>query len=115
MENNNFFPHIITALPQADISLNGLTSYLIQCTDHQIVFMSFEEEARVAEHRHAAQWGVVLSGKIELTINGEKQFYEKGDTYFIPTNAPHSAKVAAGYKDLTLFDEGDRYKQKIKM
>lgn len=114
MQCDDFFPNIVTDLPQADISLDGLASYLLQCTDHQVVFMSFEKEAEVAEHRHAAQWGVVLDGRIELIINGKEQVYERGDTYFIPGNAPHSAKIGAGYKDLTLFDQKDRYKQKTK-
>jgi len=57
--------------------------------------------------------GCVLNGVIELTINGERRIYRKGDTYFIPENIPHSAKIKAGYKDLTLFNQKDRYKSRI--
>ena len=48
-----------------------------------------------------------------MTINGKKQIYKKGDTYFILENVLHSAKIKAGYKDLTLFNQKDRYKTKI--
>ncbi len=115
MLSERFFPDIVTDLPQPDIPFDGLTSFLLQCTDHQVVIMSFEKDAQVAEHRHEAQWGVVLDGKIELTIDGKNHVYEKGDTYFIPKNAPHSARIGAGYKDLTLFGQKDRYGEKAKV
>ena len=109
MQTGPFFPDIVTDLPRADIPLTGLTSYLLQGSEHQVIFMSFEKEAEVAEHRHAAQWGVVLDGRIELAIDGKTRIYEKGDSYFIPENVPHSAKISAGYKDVTLFAQKDRY------
>ena len=110
MQDEALFPNVITNLPQADIPIEGLTSYLLQCADHQVIFMSFEKDVEIPEHSHEAQWGVVLDGEIELTINGERQICKKGDTYFIPKNVPHSAKIKAGYKDLTLFNQKDRYK-----
>ena len=36
------FPDPIKKLPQADIPLDGVTAYLSQSQDHQIIFMSFE-------------------------------------------------------------------------
>lgn len=113
MEDNVLFPNIIANLPQADIPVEGLTSHLLQCADHQVIFMSFEKNVEIAEHSHEAQWGVVLDGEIALTINGEKQIYRKGDSYFIPKNVSHSAKIMAGCKDLTLFNQRDRYQLKI--
>lgn len=112
MQNENFFPNIITSLPHADIPIEGLTSYLLQCIKHQVIFMSFENDIEVPDHAHEAQWGVVLDGEIELTISGKKQKYKKGDTYFIPKDVPHSAIIKAGYKDVTLFNQKDRYKPK---
>lgn len=112
MSNENYFPNIITNLPQADIPIEGLSSYLLQGENSQIIFMSFDNDAKVAEHIHAGQWAVVLDGQIALTVNGRERIYTKGDTYFIPANVPHSAKISAGYKDLTLFDQKDRYKQR---
>jgi len=108
----NFFPEIITGLPEADIPIEGLRSYLFQGENQQFVFMSFENDVEVPEHCHQAQWGVVLDGEVELTIDGKKQTFTKGDTYFIPKDAKHSAKIKMGYKDLTFFNQKDRYKAK---
>ena len=111
-EKDDFFPKIITNLPEADIPIDGLHSYLLQGQNQQMLFMSFENDVEVAEHSHEEQWGVVLDGKIELTINGNKYTFTKGDTYFIPKDIKHSAKIKKGYKDLTLFNQKDRYKAK---
>jgi quercetin dioxygenase-like cupin family protein len=110
--DKEFFPKIITKLPKADIPIQGLSSYLFQGNDQQILFMEFGNEVEVPEHSHGAQWGVVLSGEIELTIDGQSFNFTKGDTYFIPANTKHSAKIKAGYKDVTLFDQKDRYTEK---
>ena len=112
MNINSFFPQIIKNLPKADIPLDGLNSFLFQGDRQQILFMEFENETDVPPHSHEAQWGVVLEGKIELTIEGNSLTLKKGDTYFIPANAEHSAKIYAGYKDMTLFNQKDRYNSK---
>jgi quercetin dioxygenase-like cupin family protein len=107
-----FFPEIIVKLPKADIPINGLSSYLLQGKEQQLLFMEFENNVVVPDHSHESQWGVVLSGEIELTIEGRKNIFKKGDTYFIPAGAKHSAKIKAGYKDITLFNQKDRYQEK---
>lgn len=109
---DKFFPDIITNLPEADIPVEGLRAYLLQSKNQQIVFMSFEKDVEVAEHSHEAQWGVVLDGQSELTINNIPYTFTQGDTYFIPKDVRHSAKIKKGYKDLTLFNQKDRYKAK---
>jgi len=106
------FPELINALPQADIPLSGLSAWLLQAGEKQVLFMEFAEDASVPEHRHEAQWGVVIDGEIELTIAGEKQVFTKGDSYFIPKGVPHSARIQKGCRDVTLFDQKDRYKPK---
>jgi len=74
--------------------------------------MSFENDVEIPEHSHGAQWGVILDSEIELTIGGKKYTFKKGDTYFIPEGVKHRAKIKQGYKDITLFDQKDRYKVK---
>ncbi len=113
MQGENFFPDIITNLPRADIPVQDLSAYLLQCANHQVAIMSFENDAEFSEHTHEAQWGVVLDGELELMVKGEKRIYKRGDTYFIPGNVPHSSKIKAGYKDLTLFNQKDRYRMRI--
>ena len=106
------FPLPITNLPEADIPIKGLKAYISQADNPQIVFMEFAEETLVPEHSHEAQWGVVLDGEIELTIDSKECIFTKGDTYFIPKDVKHSARIGKGYKDLTLFDQEDRYRAK---
>ncbi|OFX49475.1 MAG: cupin [Bacteroidetes bacterium GWA2_30_7] len=112
MSLKNFFPEIISKHPQAEIPFKGVTSHLIQALEQQIIFMNFENDVEVPEHSHAAQWGIVLEGEIELTIEGQTQIFQKGDYYYIEKDQKHSAKVKKGYKDITLFDQKDRYKIK---
>ncbi len=103
------FPDAITNLPKANIPLEGITAYLSQSMTHQILFMQFEKEVELPEHSHAAQMGIVLEGTIELTIDGKKHQFSKGDRYYIPAGVKHSGKIHAGYADITFFDEKNRY------
>jgi len=112
MPKDNFFPEIITKLPAADIPLEGVNSHLFQSQDQQFIFMSFDKDVQVPEHSHEGQWAVILDGEIELTVDGKKSTFKRGDTYFIPKGVKHSARIKKGYKDLTLFDQKDRYKAK---
>ena len=109
----NIFPTPILQLPQADIPLDGVKAYLSQGGSHQIIFMEFSKDVMLNEHAHAGQWGIVLEGKIELTIGGETKMYTKGDRYYIPEGIKHSGRIFAGYTDMTYFDQVDRYKEKV--
>lgn len=106
---SKIFPEPIMKLPKADIPIKGVTAYLSQAEEHQIIFMEFSEEVELIEHTHESQWGIVLEGKIELIIDGRKGTYTKGDRYFIPKGVKHSGKIYAGYADMTYFDQSDRY------
>ncbi len=106
------FPQPILNLPEANIPLNGLSAYLSQSENHQILFMEFDEDVELPEHSHDSQYGIVLEGKIDLLINGVKNSYVKGDRYYIPEGVKHSGKIYAGYADITFFNEKDRYKAK---
>jgi len=74
--------------------------------------MEFNKDVEVPDHSHKAQWGVVLAGKIDLTIDGFERTYTKGDSVFIPKGVKHSAKVHAGYADVSFFNQKERYKPK---
>lgn len=109
---SEIFPEPIRNLPQADIPLNGLRAYISQSKNHQVVFMEFAKDVEIPEHSHESQWGVVLEGKIDLTIDGVERTYTKGDRIFIPKGVKHSAKIYAGYADISFFNQKDRYKSK---
>ena len=110
---SEIFPEPIRNLPEADIPLNGIKAYLSQAENHQIIFMEFSEDVELPEHSHEAQWGVILAGKIDLTIDGVQRTYSKGDSVFIPKGTKHSAKIYAGYADISFFNQPDRYQAKL--
>lgn len=109
MNNNSMFPEPITRLPEADIPLKGVAAYLSQSSNHQVLFMEFTEDVELPEHSHAEQVGIVIKGKIDMTIDGTTQTYETGDVYFIPENVLHYGYIYAGYSDVTFFNEKNRY------
>jgi quercetin dioxygenase-like cupin family protein len=51
----------------------------------------------------------VISGQLELTIDGKTVIYGPGDDYDIPSGAVHSVKVTAGTRAVDVFEESDRY------
>lgn len=107
------FPKPIKRLPEADISLSGLRAYLSQAEGHQILFMEFSKDAELPEHSHEGQFAIVLEGRLDLVIDGVEHTFTKGDRYYIPAGVPHSARVHAGYADITFFDQADRYGPKV--
>ncbi len=109
---SHVFPEPIRKLPQADVPLAGSISFLSQSGTHQVLFMEFDREINVPEHAHAAQWAVVVEGRIDLTVQGERRTYVRGDRYFIPAGTRHSARIHPGYADVTYFDQPDRYAAK---
>jgi quercetin dioxygenase-like cupin family protein len=111
-KKEKFFPTMVTELPEADIPIKGLHSYLFQGETKQIIFMEFSEDVDVPEHAHEAQWGIVLDGEIELTIDGNPFIFQRGDTYYIPKGVTHSARIKRGFKDITFFNQKERYKPK---
>ena len=108
----SIFPEPIQKLPPADIPLEGITAFLSQGKNHQVIFMEFENDVKLEEHKHASQVGFVLSGRIDLIMDNEKKSYYKGDIYYIPENTLHSGFIHAGYADITFFDQKDRYNPK---
>jgi quercetin dioxygenase-like cupin family protein len=108
------FPKPVQNLPEADIPIKGLKAYISQADNHQIVFMQFAEETLVPEHSHESQWEIVLEGRVEVSIDGTKRVFSKGDRFFIPNEVKHSARVFAGYSAFAFFNQADRYKVKSK-
>ena len=106
------FPEPIRKLPEAEIPLPGLRAHLSQAEDHQILFMEFSEDAELPEHSHEGQFAIVLEGRLDLTIDGVEHTFRRGDRYYIPAGVPHSARVHAGYADITFFNQRDRYHAK---
>ncbi len=72
MSNNeilNVYPDLIKNLPEADIDFKGVRGWISQAKDHQIVFFDIEPIGEISAHSHSAQWGIVIDGEMDLTID----------------------------------------------
>jgi len=107
------FPNVITRLPEADVPLKGVRAWILQGDRHQLVFFEFESSAQVPEHSHDyPQWGMMIEGKMELTIDGKTKLIEKGDEYVIPAKAKHYARFLSKCRVMDFFSEKMRYRAK---
>jgi len=98
------FPALDLPLPESEVSSNALRT-----EQGLAVFFTFHAAAELPPHSHAAQWGTVLNGEVELTRDGETRVFGPGESYTIDAGVVHSAKVAAGTVVLDVFEEADRY------
>jgi quercetin dioxygenase-like cupin family protein len=105
-------PDWIRDLPRADTSFTGLEGPMLSGPHGQVVFFGAAEEIEVPPHSHGAQWGIVVTGRLHLTVDGEAGTYEPGDTYDVPAGAEHSARFEAGTLVIDVFQEPDRYSPK---
>ncbi|MGC1401917.1 MAG: cupin domain-containing protein [Thermodesulfobacteriota bacterium] len=112
LAENTLFPEMIEKLPDVDLALPGVKAKLFQGPGMQAVFFTMEGPADIPAHHHQAQWGVILEGEVEMTIDGQTTILRRGDSYTIPTGAVHSARVLSSMKALDFFNEAQRYKPK---
>ncbi len=104
------FPAFIRNLPQADLPFPGLRGWLLQSERGQVMFNEADVEVIVPEHAHGCQWGVVLDGRIDLTIDGRMHTYARGDTYSIAAGTPHAAHIYPGFRAIDYFADPQRYR-----
>ena len=108
--DDTIYPEMIRALPEVEVKLKGVRGWLMQSGDKQMVFFDIQAGSEVPPHSHCAQFGFVLEGELALTISGETRTYRKGDSYFIPEGAIHSARFPTHINVVDIFDSSDRYK-----
>jgi quercetin dioxygenase-like cupin family protein len=105
------FPDFIQAFPALDVPIpeNTVSTRAIASDAGLVVFFTFHEDFELPPHSHKGQWGTLIAGRLELTLDGATTVYAPGDTYNIPSGAVHSVKVTAGTRAIDVFEEGDRY------
>ena len=60
-------------------------------------YARLDDSADVPTHHHPhEQAGIVVRGKLELTIAGETKVLQPGEMYIVPGNVPHSARAIGG-------------------
>lgn len=108
----DFFPEIIKSLPETDIPIKGIHGWLIQNKQILVSILENEKAVEVGEHSHGDQFGIILSGTADIMIDGKPYHFTKGDSYFIPAGAKHSARLSADHRAIDFFADTDRYKPK---
>ena len=71
------YPEIIRNLPEIEINREGIKGWLLQDENHQLVFFEIQTTAKIPEHSHGAQWGIVIDGEMNLTLMDQKRFIKK--------------------------------------
>jgi quercetin dioxygenase-like cupin family protein len=113
VKNPQEYPWIITDLPEAEVQVEGVKAWILQGEKHQLVFFEMQPHASVPEHSHDyPQWGMLLEGKMRLTIDGKTHVIDKGDEYVIPAKARHYATFSTKSRAMDFFSEKARYKAK---
>lgn len=97
------WPPLIGDLREADGLTDGLSGRILKCEDHWVLFMKADRDVEVPVHRHGAQWGVVLSGTMELAIGDTVLTYHRGESHYIPAGVDHSATLYAGWQGMYIF------------
>lgn len=114
VKNPTEFPSVIADLPEAIMQVKGIKAWVLQGENHQLVFFEMQPHTSVPEHSHDyPQWGFMIEGEMELTIDGRKLLIKKGDEYIIPTRAKHYATFLTKCRIIDLFSEKTRYKTKL--
>jgi quercetin dioxygenase-like cupin family protein len=108
----NPFPDWMDDLPEVDTPFTELEGRLLSSPHGQAVFFRADKEFEVPPHAHGAQWGIVVTGHLELTVGGETATYVPGDTYDIGPGEEHSARFEAGTCVIDVFQDPDRYNPK---
>ena len=98
------FPSLDVPFPDAAVTTNAIRS-----DAGLVVFLTFHQDFDLPAHAHKAQWGTVLEGTVEFTMNGVTRSYGPGETYSIPSGVVHSARIPAGAIVVDVFEEADRY------
>jgi quercetin dioxygenase-like cupin family protein len=104
-------PDFIRALPALDVPVpdDVVSTNAIRSDQGLGVFFTFHKDMELPPHSHKAQWGIVIKGWLELTMDGKTHRYLPGESYSIPSGTVHSAKGPAGAIVFDVFEEADRY------
>jgi quercetin dioxygenase-like cupin family protein len=103
---------VVNGLPMIQSPLQGVNGYLLQGAEIQGLFFSVEAGVFFPEHSHEAQWGVVIEGEFDITVDGETTTYKKGDTYYIPEGVIHTGHYRTDVISFDVFNSKDKFKSK---
>ena len=115
------FPPFIRSLPKAVPTtplpppppnvVNKVRSWLLQGDPSgQVLFVESDIETTMPYHKHGDQWGIVIGGKMDMTIDEQTKTYNHGDTYSIPSGTLHKVRIYPGTRLIEFFADQERWK-----
>ncbi len=107
--NISDFADFIKDLPEAEQPFEGLKAWLLQGEKMQTLFLEAVKEVRLPNHSHGDQWGIVVAGKLDLTVGRQSRTCGPGESYFIPAGAEHYGTLHPGCRAIDCFADRDRY------
>lgn len=112
MSDKPVYADFLRNLPEVDVPFEGVDARLLTGPDGQAVFFYLPEGIVVPPHSHCAQWGIVVEGRLELTIGGVTNTFTKGDRYEIGDGEEHSAVMLTDCWVIDVFADPNRYSAK---
>jgi quercetin dioxygenase-like cupin family protein len=66
--------------------------------------ISIAAGVQLPQHQHIQeQWSHLLQGEMEFTVDGETRVMKAGETAYMPSNVPHSARTITDCKVIDVF------------
>ena len=102
-------PEEVLALPIVEVPVDGVTGFVMNDDEKQVVFFVFEEGVPVADHAHCAQRGTVISGEMVMDVEGRTNLYQAGDHYHVPEGVSHRTSFGKRTVLVDMSDDPERY------
>lgn len=102
--HESIWPSFVNRWPKAPMEIEGLSGRILKGEQGWIIFMAADHDVSVPAHRHGAQWGLTLDGRMELIIGDQTRNFERGETHFIPAGVEHAAVLYGGWRGLYVFE-----------
>lgn len=84
------FPPQIRGLPAFD---GPFDAHRLTAKDCDVLFATYPAHTVIDPHRHATDnVGVIMRGRLHLTIDGTETSYSPGDWYHVPAQTEHAAR-----------------------
>ena len=72
----------------------GVKGTILHAENGNLVLYEYAPKTIVETHKHEVeQFGVVVKGSLAMVVAGEQRILNAGDTFRIPANAAHGARI----------------------
>ncbi len=106
-----YFPAFIERLPEADIPIETCRAFMMR-DGCQALFFELPGGSQSPDHSHVNEWGYVIQGRVDITIDGVTTTYGPGESYFVGDGVVHSVVNHPGLIGVSVFDGTERFAAK---